>query len=155
MTRDAASTPDHATEPTRSDAPVVVVTGASAGIGRATATAFGRRGCRIALLARGRAGLDGARQDVEAGGGQALVIPTDLSDADAVFAAAERVVAEWGRIDVWINNAMATVFGPAEQVPVAEWERVTNTDYLGTVYGTLAALRHMRPRDAGTIVQIG
>ena len=155
MTRDAASTPDHAAEPTRSDAPVVVVTGASAGIGRATATAFGRRGCRIALLARGRAGLDGARRDVEAGGGQALVIPTDVSDADAVFAAAERVVAEWGRIDVWINNAMATVFGPAEQVPVAEWERVTNTDYLGTVYGTLAALRHMRPRDAGTIVQIG
>ena len=143
------------THAARSDAPVVVVTGASAGVGRATATAFGQRARRVALIARGHAGLEGARRDVEAGGGQALVIPTDVADADAVFAAADRVAAEWGRIDVWVNNAMATVSGPAEKVPPAEWERVTKADYLGVVYGTLAALRHMRRRDAGTIVQVG
>src|SRR3954464_15053008 len=92
---------DHSAPSLRSDTPVAVVTGASAGIGRATATAFGRRGYRVALLARGHAGLEGARRDVEAAGGQALVIPTDMADPDAVFAAADRVAAEWGRIDVW------------------------------------------------------
>ncbi len=133
----------------------MVITGASAGIGRATAIAFGRRGYRVALLARGQARLESVRRDVEASGGLALVIPTDISDAEAVFAAADRIAAEWGRIDIWVNNAMVTVFGPAERVPVAEWERVTKADYLGTVSGTLAALKHMRPREAGTIVQIG
>lgn len=157
MERDTTPTTHHLAQPTPapSDAPVIVLTGASAGVGRATATTFGRRGYRVALLARGHAGLEGARRDVEAGGGQALVIPADVSDADAVFAAAERVAAEWGRIDVWVNNAMATVFGPAERVPPSEWERVTKADYLGAVYGTLAALKHMRPRNTGTIVQIG
>ena len=141
--------------PVRSGAPVVVVTGASAGVERAVATAFGRRGYRVALLARGHAGLAGARPGVEAAGGQALAIPTDTADPEAVFAAADQVAAAWGRIDVWVNDAMATVFGPAERVTPAEWERVTRTDYLGYVHGTLAALKHMRPRDAGTIVQVG
>jgi NAD(P)-dependent dehydrogenase (short-subunit alcohol dehydrogenase family) len=145
----------HSAPSVRSDAPVVVVTGASAGVGRATATAFGRRGYRVALLARGHAGMAGARRDVEAAGGQALAIPTDTADPEAVFAAADQVAAAWGRLDVWVNDAMATVFGPAERVTPAEWERVTRTDYLGYVHGTLAALKHMRPRDAGTIVQVG
>ncbi len=155
MEQRPTNTAHRAQQSARSGAPVVVVTGASAGVGRAVAIAFGQRGHRVALLARGHAGLEGSRCDVEAAGGQALVIPTDMADADAVFAAADRVVAEWGRIDVWVNDAMATVFGPAERVPVPEWERVTKTDYLGVVYGTLAALKHMRPRDAGTIVQVG
>jgi NAD(P)-dependent dehydrogenase (short-subunit alcohol dehydrogenase family) len=136
-------------------APVVVITGASAGIGRATALAFARLGWRVALLARGRAGLEGARRDVEAAGGEALVIALDMADAAAVDAAAARVAEHWSRIDVWINNAMLTVFGPAEQVAPAEWARVTQVTYLGAVHGTLAALRHMRKDDRGTIVQVG
>lgn len=133
----------------------VVVTGASAGIGRATAIAFARRGCNVALLARGREGLEGARRDVEAAGGRARVILVDVADNEAVSLAADDVVAQWGGIDVWVNNAMATVFGPAEQVPAAEWKRVTEVTYLGTVHGTLAALKHMRSCNSGTIVQIG
>jgi NAD(P)-dependent dehydrogenase (short-subunit alcohol dehydrogenase family) len=143
-------------EPPRADAPpVAVVTGASAGIGRATAVAFARRGWRVALLARGQAGLEGARRDAEAVGGPALVIPLDVADAAAVFAAAERVVEVWGRLDVWVNNAMATVFGPAERVPPEEWRRVTEVTYLGAVHGTLAALGHMRAAGRGTVVQVG
>ena len=134
---------------------VVVVTGASAGIGRATATAFARRGWAVALLARGEAGLAGARREVEAAGGCALVITLDVADPAAVNAAADQVAARFGRIDVWVNNAMATVFGRADQVPAGEWQRVTDVTYLGAVYGTLAALRHMRPCDHGTIVQVG
>src|SRR3954462_9165908 len=121
------------------NAPVAVITGASAGIGRATAIAFGRRGWRVALLARGRAGLEGARRDVEAAGGCACVIALDVADAPAVDAAAAEVAARWSRIDVWINNAMLTVFGPADRVTPEEWDRVTRVTYLG---GTLAALRH-------------
>lgn len=136
-------------------APVVVVTGASAGIGRATAIAFAGRGWRVALLARGQAGLEGARREVEAAGGEALAIAVDMADADAVDAAAAQVSAHWSRIDVWVNNAMLTVFGPAEQVSPAEWARVTQVTYLGAVHGTLAALRHMRPHDRGTVVQVG
>lgn len=133
----------------------VVVTGASAGIGRATAIAFARRGCRVALLARGAAGLEGARRDVEAAGGRALVIPLDVADPSSIQAASDSIVAEWDRIDVWINNAMATVFGPVHLIPPEEFNRVTEVTYLGAVYGTLAALRHMRRQNAGTIVQIG
>src|SRR5438105_4770974 len=136
-------------------AAVVVLTGASAGIGRATAIAFGYLGWRVALLARGRAGLDAACREVEAAGGSALAIQLDVSDAAAVDAAADQVLQRWGRIDVWINNAMLTVFGPVERVPPAEWERVTRVTYLGAVHGTLAALRAMRLRGRGTIVQIG
>lgn len=134
---------------------VAVITGASAGVGRATALAFARRGWRVALLARGRDRLESARTEVEAAGGNALPIPTDVADADAVFAAADRIVAEWGRIDVWVNNAMATIFAPADRVSPPEFERVTQVTYLGQVHGTLAALKQMRGQGRGTIVQIG
>ncbi len=137
------------------DAPVVVVTGASAGIGRATAVAFGRRGWRVALLARGRDRLTSAAEEVRVAGGEPLAIPADVADVDAVEAAATRVVAQWGRIDVWINNAMASVFAPASSLTPAEMRRVTEVTYFGQVHGTLAALRHMRRRNQGTILQIG
>jgi NAD(P)-dependent dehydrogenase (short-subunit alcohol dehydrogenase family) len=137
------------------DGPVVVVTGASAGIGRAVAIAFARQGWRVALLARGRERLESAGREIEAAGGAALVLACDVADADAVFAAADAVVAQWRRIDVWVNNAMATVFAPAHEMPAAEFRRVTEVTYLGQVHGTLAALRHMRTRNAGTIVQVG
>src|SRR5438270_4215740 len=106
-------------------AKVAVVTGASAGVGRAIAVALGRRKYRVALLARGLPGLDGARRDVEDAGGEALVLPVDTSDADAVFAAAEQAVRQWGRIDVWVNDAMETVVGPVDRITPAEFKRVT------------------------------
>jgi NAD(P)-dependent dehydrogenase (short-subunit alcohol dehydrogenase family) len=134
---------------------VVVVTGASAGIGRATAAEFARHGWRVALLARGADGLDGARRAVERAGGEALPIAIDVADADAVEAAAGRVEAEWGPIDVWVNDAMATIFAPALEVAPADFRRATEVTYLGAVWGTLAALRRMQPRDRGTIVQVG
>jgi NAD(P)-dependent dehydrogenase (short-subunit alcohol dehydrogenase family) len=135
--------------------PVVVVTGASAGVGRATALAFARRGCRVALLARGRERLESAAREVEAAGGIALVLPCDVADADAVFAAADKVAGEWSRIDVWVNNAMATIFAPVDEIAPDEFRRVTDVTYLGQVYGTLAALRYMRAHDEGTVVQVG
>lgn len=134
---------------------VVVVTGASAGVGRATAVAFASRGWAVGLVARGAEGLEGARREVEAAGGKALVLPADVAEADAVFAAADRVVARFGRLDVWVNNAMATIFAPAEKIAPDEFRRVTEVTYLGQVHGTLAALRHMQRRGRGTIVQIG
>ncbi|HET6522417.1 MAG TPA: SDR family NAD(P)-dependent oxidoreductase, partial [Geminicoccaceae bacterium] len=133
----------------------VVVTGASAGIGRATAVRFARQGWNVGLVARGRAGLEGSGREVEAAGGRALVLVADVADAAAVRAAADRVVAEWGAIDVWINNATATVFAPVARMAAEEFRRVTEVAYLGQVHGTLAALAHMRPAGAGTIVQIG
>ncbi|MBW3634865.1 MAG: SDR family oxidoreductase [Armatimonadetes bacterium] len=136
-------------------AQVVVITGASAGIGRATAIRFAQDGAKIALLARGRAGLEGAKRDVEAAGGQALIIPTDVSDAEAVEAAAQRVEDELGPIDVWINSAMCSVFSPVKEMTPEEYRRVTEVTYLGYVYGTLAALKRMLPRDRGAIVQVG
>jgi NAD(P)-dependent dehydrogenase (short-subunit alcohol dehydrogenase family) len=141
---------------TRSDAPeTVVITGASAGVGRATARAFGERGANVGLLARGEAGLEAARRDVEEAGGDAITIPTDVADAEAVEDAAARVEAEFGPIDVWINNAMASVFTPVWKMNAEEYERVTEVTYLGYVHGTLAALDRMRPRDHGTIIQVG
>jgi NAD(P)-dependent dehydrogenase (short-subunit alcohol dehydrogenase family) len=134
---------------------VVVVTGASGGIGRATATAFGARGAKVALLARGEAGLAGAARDVEAGGGQALVLPTDVADPAQIEAAAERVENELGPIDVWVNVAFTSVFSPFEKITPEEYKRVTEVNYLGFVYATMAALKRMTPRDAGTIVQVG
>jgi short-subunit dehydrogenase len=134
---------------------VVVVTGASAGVGRATARAFAEQGAHVGLLARGRDGLEGAKQDVEALGGRALVLPTDVSDAEEVEEAARRVEEELGPIDVWVNNAMAVVFAPFKETSAEEFRRVTEVTYLGYVHGTMAALKRMLSRDRGTTVQVG
>jgi NAD(P)-dependent dehydrogenase (short-subunit alcohol dehydrogenase family) len=143
------------TPPRREAARVVVVTGASAGIGRAIALEFGRHGWRVALLARGREGLEGACADVGAVGGQALALPTDVADEAQVEAAAAEVERRWGAIDVWVNNAMATIFAPLPSIAAKDFRRTTEVTYHGAVWGTLAALRRMRRRDAGTIVQVG
>jgi short-subunit dehydrogenase len=134
---------------------VVVVTGASAGVGRAIVRAFAKRGAHIGLLARGRAGLEGARKDVEEAGGKALVIPTDVADAQQVEAAAEQVEQAFGPIDIWINVAMASVFSPFKEMNAVDFKRVTEVTYLGQVYGTMAALRRMLPRDRGRIILVG
>lgn len=134
---------------------VVVVTGASAGVGRAAVRAFAAQGANVGLIARGQDGLRAARREVEEAGRYAVVVPTDVADAGQVEAAAERIEAELGPIDVWVNNAMTTVFSPVKETTPAEYERVTKVTYLGTVYGTLAALRRMLPRNRGTIVQVG
>jgi NAD(P)-dependent dehydrogenase (short-subunit alcohol dehydrogenase family) len=134
---------------------VVVVTGASAGVGRATIREFARGGATIGLIARGREGLEAAAREVEAAGGRALVLPVDVADAAAVEAAAETVEQKLGPIDVWVNNAMTSVFAPVNRLAADEVRRVTEVTYLGTAYGTMAALRWMRPRDAGVIVQVG
>ena len=133
----------------------VVITGASAGVGRAAARAFAERGARVTLLARGRAGLEAAKLEVEARGGEALALPTDVADADAVEEAAAAVEARFGPIDVWVNNAMTSVFAPLKDVEPDEFRRVTEVTYLGAVYGTMAALKRMLPRDRGAIVQVG
>jgi NAD(P)-dependent dehydrogenase (short-subunit alcohol dehydrogenase family) len=137
------------------DTQTVVVTGASAGIGRATARLFGERGARVALIARGQAGLDGAARDVEEAGGTALAISADVADYDQVTAAARKVEEQFGPIDVWVNVAFTSVFAPFEEITAAEFRRVTEVSYLGFVHGTMAALAIMRPRDRGTIVQVG
>ncbi len=134
---------------------VVVVTGASAGIGRAVARALGERRARVGLLARGREGLEGARKDVEAAGGKALAIPTDVADAQAVESAAQKVEEELGPIDVWVNNAMVSVFSPVKEMKAEEFRRVTEVNYLGYVHGTLSALERMLPRDRGVVIQVG
>jgi NAD(P)-dependent dehydrogenase (short-subunit alcohol dehydrogenase family) len=134
---------------------VVVITGASAGVGRATARAFAREGAHVGLLARGRDGLEGARRDVEELGGRALVLPTDVADAEAVERAAEAVEREFGPIDAWINNAMVSVFSPVREMTPEDYRRVTEVTFLGVVYGTLAALKRMLPRDRGVIVEVG
>src|SRR5947209_37157 len=134
---------------------VVVITGASAGVGRATVREFAKRGASIGLIARGRDGLQAAKREVEELGGRALVLPCDVSDAAAVDAAAGRVERELGPIDIWINNAMASVFSPIKHMQPEEYRRVTDVTYLGVVYGTLAALKRMLPRDRGTVLQVG
>jgi NAD(P)-dependent dehydrogenase (short-subunit alcohol dehydrogenase family) len=136
-------------------APIVVVTGASAGVGRATVRAFANAGCDVALLARGLDGLAGAAREVEGLGRRALVVPTDVADAAQVEAAAEQIERELGPIDIWVNNAMVSVFSPVKLLEPEEVTRVTQVTYLGVVYGTLAALKRMLPRDRGTIVQVG
>ena len=128
---------------------IVVITGASAGVGRATARAFAEQGAQIGLLARGEAGLEGARRDVEAAGGEALVVPTDIADANQVEAAADAVEEEFGPIDIWVNNAMASVFSPTWEMEADEYRRVTEVTYLGSMYGTQAALDRMLPLDEG------
>jgi NAD(P)-dependent dehydrogenase (short-subunit alcohol dehydrogenase family) len=134
---------------------VVVITGASAGVGRATVRAFAQRGANIGLLARGRDGLEGTRRDVEKAGGQALVLPADVAQAEQIEAAAEAVEQRFGPIDIWINNAMVSVFSPIKEMLPEEFKRVTEVSYLGYVYGTLSALKRMLPRDRGVIVQVG
>lgn len=134
---------------------VVMITGASAGVGRATSIAFARRGARIGLLARGREGLEAARRDVEAAGGQAIVCQADVADAEQVENAADALEAAFGPIDIWVNNAMVSVFSPIVEMTPKEFERVTAVTYLGVVYGSLAALRRMRARNRGVIVQVG
>ncbi|HWP44592.1 MAG TPA: SDR family oxidoreductase [Blastocatellia bacterium] len=134
---------------------VVVITGASAGVGRATVREFARHGAHIGLIARGRDGLEGARREVEEAGGRALVLPGDVADADAVESAADSVERDLGPIDIWINNAMVSVFSPIKEMTPAEFKRVTEVTYLGVVYGTLAALKRMLPRGRGAIVQVG
>jgi len=134
---------------------VVVVTGASAGVGRAVVRQLADEGAAIGLIARGSAGLEAARQEVEAAGGRALICAADVANPEAVEAAAARVEDAFGPIDVWINNAMASVFGPVIATPAEEFKRVTEVTYLGVVYGTQAALRRMLPRNHGVIVQVG
>jgi NAD(P)-dependent dehydrogenase (short-subunit alcohol dehydrogenase family) len=134
---------------------VVVITGATKGVGRAVAERFARDGARIALLARGREGLDGTVRAIERLGGQALPLPTDVADPDAVDAAASATEEAFGPIDVWINDAMTTVFGFFWDVHPDEFRRATEVTYLGAVWGTRSALDRMRPRDRGTIVQVG
>ena len=133
----------------------VVITGASAGLGRAVAREFGRHGANIGLMARGIDGLEAARREVQALGGNAVVVPGDVADANAVEQAAATVEREFGPIDVWINNAMTSVFCPVKEMEPEEYKRVTEVTYLGVVNGTLAALRRMLPRNRGTIVQVG
>jgi NAD(P)-dependent dehydrogenase (short-subunit alcohol dehydrogenase family) len=133
---------------------VVVVTGASAGVGRATAIELAREGTTVALLARGEEGLAGAERDVADAGGRGLAIPTDVADPQAVEAAAEQVEVELGPIDAWVNDAMATIFSPFAAVEPDEFRRATEVTYLGYVWGTRAALQRMRPRDRGVIVQV-
>ena len=134
---------------------VVVVTGASAGVGRAVVREFARRGASVGLIARGMDGLEGARREVELRGGRAVIAQADIANEEEVERAAELVERELGPIDVWVNNAMVSVFSPIDQLTADELRRVTDVTYLGTVWGTLAALRRMKPRNRGVIVQVG
>jgi NAD(P)-dependent dehydrogenase (short-subunit alcohol dehydrogenase family) len=133
----------------------VVVTGASGGIGRASALEFGKRGDTVVLIARGRTGLDAAASDITAAGGRAVVMPLDVSDPDAVFECAESIERDVGEIDVWVNVAFTSVFSPFTQIKADEFRRVTEVTYLGYVYSTMAALKYMKPRDRGAIVHVG
>ncbi len=134
---------------------VVVITGATSGVGRATALQFARDGVCLGLLARGEDGLEATRREVESLGARALCISTDVADPQAVQAAAAAIEQQLGPIDVWVNNAMASVFAPVSEIHAEEFRRVTEVTYLGVVYGTLSALERMRPRDEGVIVQVG
>jgi NAD(P)-dependent dehydrogenase (short-subunit alcohol dehydrogenase family) len=136
-------------------AQVVVITGASAGVGRATVRRFAEEGASIALIARERERLEATAREVEVAGGRALVLPLDVADADAVEKAADESERELGPIDVWVNNAMAAVFAPVMETTAEEFRRATEVTYLGSVWGTMAALKRMLPRDRGAIVQVG
>ncbi len=134
---------------------VVVITGATGGVGRATAWEFAKQGAKVVLLARGAEQLEATKNEVEKLGGKALAIPMDVADSKAVEAAAEQAENEFGPIDVWVNNAMASVFAPIKEISPDEFKRVTEVTYLGQVYGTMAALKRMLPRDKGSIVLVG
>jgi short-subunit dehydrogenase len=133
----------------------VVVTGASGGIGRASAVAFGTRGDTVVLIARGETGLAGAAREVEEAGGKAVILPVDVADHARVFAAVDQIEHDVGEIDVWVNVAFTSVFAPFDQIDPEEYRRVTEVSYLGYVYATMAVLKRMKPRDRGTIVQVG
>lgn len=134
---------------------VVMITGASAGVGRAAARRFAMAGASVGLLARGMDGLEGAKEDVEKLGGRAIICQADVADAEAVEQAAQQLENEFGAIDVWVNNATTSVFSPVKKMTADEFKRVTEVTYLGVVYGTQSALKRMLPRDEGTIVQVG
>jgi short-subunit dehydrogenase len=134
---------------------VVVITGSSAGLGRAIAHAYAKRSAKLGLLARNPEALAAAQRECEELGGHAICIPTDVSDADAVERAATQIEEQLGPIDIWVNNAMVSVFSPVKEMEASDYKRVTDVLYLGFVHGTLSALRRMLPRDRGTIVQIG
>ncbi len=134
---------------------VAVVTGASSGVGRAIARAFAAAGANVALIARNGEALENAAAEIRDLGRDALPLPLDVADAAAVDAAAELVVERWGAIDVWVNDAMVSVFSPVREMTADEFRRVTEVNYLGYVHGTMAALRHMRARNSGVIMQIG
>jgi short-subunit dehydrogenase len=134
---------------------VVAITGASAGLGRSIARAYGRRGAKVGLIARGRDGLEGALREVKQMGGTGLVIPADVADAGQIEEAARGIEENLGPIDIWINNAMTSVFSPVKEMKPEEYRRVTEVTYLGSVYGTLAALKWMLPRNSGVIVLVG
>ena len=134
---------------------VIAVTGASSGIGRAIARAFGARGDKVALLARGREGLEAAAREIRRAGGEALALPVDVTDRVMVDALADQIVSHFGALDVWVNDAMVSVLSPADALTADELEQVMRVNYLGTVYGTLAALRHMRAQNRGVVVQVG
>jgi len=133
---------------------VIMITGASAGIGRATVREFAKQHAKIGLIARDEDGLNAAKDEVETAGGQAIIFPIDVADAEAVESAAQQLEDAFGPIDVWVNDAMASVFSPISEMKAEEYKRVTEVTYLGYVYGTLAALRRMSPRNKGTIVQV-
>jgi NAD(P)-dependent dehydrogenase (short-subunit alcohol dehydrogenase family) len=139
----------------RVDGKIVVITGASAGVGRATAVEFARRGCRIALIARGRQRLESAAREVREAGGEAITICADVASFEQISAAADRVESELGPIDIWVNNAMVSVFSPILKMEPHEYRRVTEVTYLGYVHGTMCALKLMTERNRGTIVQVG
>jgi NAD(P)-dependent dehydrogenase (short-subunit alcohol dehydrogenase family) len=141
--------------PARTARRVAIVTGASSGVGRATAMEFARRGYRVGLIARGQDGLRAALRDVERAGGEGLILQADVSKADDVDAAAAAAVARWGAIDVWVNNAMVTVFSDVSRLEPEELRRVTEVTYHGSVWGTMTALRHMKRQGSGVIVQVG
>ncbi|QXE86852.1 SDR family oxidoreductase [Geomonas nitrogeniifigens] len=134
---------------------VVVITGASAGLGRATARAFAREGAHIGLFARNRERLEAAREEVERLEGKALVLVGDVADARRVEEAADEVEREFGPIDVWVNNAMTSVFSSFKEMTAEEFRRVTEVTYLGAVHGTMAALKRMLPRNRGMVIQVG
>ncbi len=134
---------------------VIVVTGASAGLGRSIVRAFAKQGAKVALIARGEDGLNAAKKEVEEAGGEALAIPMDVSDAKSFDNAANMIEEKLGPIDLWINNAMASVFGPVKKMTADEFKRVTDVTYLGQVYGTMSALKKMLPRNKGKIILIG
>lgn len=155
LSGDESLIPVDITPPENGKPEVVVVTGGSAGVGRAVVRRFAQEGAHIGIIARGIEGLEGAKKDVEKLGGQAIICQGDVADPETTERAAQMVESEFGPIDVWVNNATTSVFSPIKEMTADEFKRVTEVTYLGVVYGTQAALKRMFPRDRGTVVQVG